>query len=129
MTQRYPALFLELKGIEGSEGAAIGKTQAAVGLDAKVEAFEKAFLRAGVKHYPSRKLWAKRALEAYQAAQPIKSPAEAAQPIPAPKPAPIPVTPLPEPAKGKGPLAAIIAVLIGLGAAAYAFLKSIGVAP
>ncbi|MET3925624.1 phage tail tip lysozyme [Devosia sp. 2618] len=50
----YAYLFIELKGIEGSEKAAIGKTVAAKGLDAKVEAFELAFLRAGVKHYPSR---------------------------------------------------------------------------
>ena len=33
-------------------------------LEAKVIAFEKAFLRAGVKHYPSRQQWAKVALDA-----------------------------------------------------------------
>lgn len=76
----YAWLFLELKGVEGTEGGAIGKTQAAVGLDAKVEAFEKAFLRAGVKHYPRRKKWAAIALDAWEAAK--------AAPAPAPKPAP-----------------------------------------
>lgn len=94
----YAYLFIELKGIEGDEKAAIGKTVAAKGLDAKVEAFEKAFLRAGVKHYPSRKLWAKRALEAYQTANPGSGPV----PLPLPPAAPIPVVPLPEPAKGRG---------------------------
>lgn len=60
----YAYLFLELKGVEGSEKAAIGKTVAAKDLDAKVIAFEKAFLRAGVKHYPSRQNWARIALDA-----------------------------------------------------------------
>ena len=67
----YAYLFIELSGIEGSEKAAIPKTVAAKGLDAKVEAFEKSFLRAGVKHYPSRKLWAKRALDAYSKVKPL----------------------------------------------------------
>ena len=111
----YAWLFLELKGIEGTEGAAIGKTVAAKGLDTKVEAFERAFLRAGVKHYDSRKLWAKRALEAYQAA---------GKAVDAPKPTPIPVTPLPEPAKGKGPPWAIIAIiLLGLAVAGLFFVR------
>ena len=64
----YAYLFIELKGIEGSEKAAIGKTVAADGLDAKVIAFEKAFLRAGIKHYPSRQRWAAIALDAYHKA-------------------------------------------------------------
>lgn len=112
----YAWLFLELKGIEGTEGAAIGKTQAAKDLDAKVEAFEKAFLRAGVKHYPARKKWAKIALEAYQAAPPAK---------PSPKPTPIPVHPLPEPAKGRGvPWGFIItAVLAAAALAAFFFVR------
>jgi hypothetical protein len=67
----YAYLFIELSGIEGSEKSAIPKTVAAKGLDAKVEAFEKSFLRAGVKHYPSRKLWAKRALDAYGKVKPL----------------------------------------------------------
>ena len=64
----YAYLFVELRGYEGSEKAAIGKTVAAKGLDAKVEAFERAFLRAGVKHYDSRKQWARIALDAWQKA-------------------------------------------------------------
>jgi hypothetical protein len=51
---------------------------AAVTLDAKVKAFEKAFLRAGVKHYPSRIKWAKIALLAYRK--------DSAKPTPAPAP-------------------------------------------
>lgn len=87
----YAYLFIELKGIEGSEKAAIGKLVAAKGLDAKVEAFEKAFLRAGVKHYPSRKQWAKIALDAWRAKSgtgiPIPEPTlPPAAPIPAPPP-------------------------------------------
>lgn len=77
----YAYLFIELKGIEGSEKAAIGKTVAAKGLDAKVEAFELAFLRAGAKHYPSRKQWAKIALDAWNKAAPAPVlPAEPANP-------------------------------------------------
>ena len=38
----------------------------AVTLEDKVVAFEKAFLRAGVKHYPSRQRWAQIALDVYE---------------------------------------------------------------
>ncbi len=58
----YKWLFLELKGAEKKAIPALLK---ATTLDAKVIAFEKAFLRAGVKHYPSRQQWAKVALDAY----------------------------------------------------------------
>lgn len=51
----YAWLFLELKG---SEAKALPPTLAAPALDAKVEAFERGFLRAGIKHYASRKQWA-----------------------------------------------------------------------
>lgn len=47
----------------------------------------------------------------------------------APKPSPIPVGPLPEPAKGKSPLAAVVAVIIAIGAGICAFLKSNGILP
>lgn len=63
----YDYLFLELKGVEGTESNAVPATIKAKCLDAKVEAFEKSFLRAGVKHYDQRKKWAKIALEAYTA--------------------------------------------------------------
>jgi hypothetical protein len=115
----YAYLFIELSGIEGSEKPAIPKTVAAKDLDAKVEAFEKAFLRAGVKHYPSRKLWAKRALEAFHAAKGNATPA------PAPKPQPIPVQPVPEPAQpsAKAPawLTVIIVIIAAAGVAAAFF--------
>lgn len=51
----YAWLFLELKG---SEAKAMPPTLAARGLDDKVVVFERGFLRAGVKHYASRKQWA-----------------------------------------------------------------------
>lgn len=55
-------LIVELRG---TEKAAVAATKRAVGLQAKVEAFEKTFERAGIKHYPSRLKWAKLALEAH----------------------------------------------------------------
>jgi len=57
----YGFLFVELSGAEGKR--ALPALRAAKGLDAKVEAFERTFLRAGVKHYPSRKKWAASALD------------------------------------------------------------------
>jgi hypothetical protein len=79
----YGFLFRELKG---PEKAAIAKTKKAVGLDAKAEAFERAFERAGVKHYPSRKAWAQVALSIYRQA-PKPAPAAPAAPVPPPAPA------------------------------------------
>lgn len=101
----YGFLFVELSGTEKKGIAAV---KAATGLDEKVEAFEKAFLRAGVKHYPSRKEWALRALTAYQAA--MTKPA-------APKPATPPTKPSNPAATPVG-----IAALIALAAAAIAGL-------
>jgi hypothetical protein len=106
----YAYLFLELKGIEGSEGKAIGKLVAAKGLDAKVEAFEKAFLRAGVKHYPSRKQWAKVALDAW------RSKSGTGIPIPEPTPTP-PVAEKPKP--GRAPTIIIAAVVLATLAVAF----------
>ena len=61
----YGFLFVELKG---TEKAAVAKTKAAVGLEAKVKAFELAYERAGHKAYASRLKWAQRALDAWNAA-------------------------------------------------------------
>lgn len=63
-TANYKWLYIELSG---SERAAIPAVKNAIGLDAKVQAFEAAFERAGVKHYESRNEWAQRALAAYRA--------------------------------------------------------------
>ncbi len=105
----YAYLFVELRGIEGSEKAAIGKLTKAVGLDAKVEAFEKAFLRAGVKHYPSRKQWAAIAMDAWR---------KQAGGVAIPKPTPV----LPKEAADKaGPPWAIIIGFFILAAALVAF--------
>jgi hypothetical protein len=62
-TANYKWLLLELRG---AERAAIPAVKNAVGLEAKVRAFEGAFERAGVKHYESRYEWAKIALDAYR---------------------------------------------------------------
>ncbi|HTM79039.1 MAG TPA: phage tail tip lysozyme, partial [Devosia sp.] len=106
----YAYLFLELKGIEGSEGKAIGKLVAAKGLDAKVEAFEKAFLRAGVKHYPSRKQWAAIALDAWRA--------KSSTGIPIPEPTQQP--PVAEkPKRGRAPAIIIAAIVLATLAVAF----------
>jgi len=90
----YAYLFLELKGLEGTESGAVGKVAAAVGLEAKVIAFERAYLRSGVKHDDSRLKWARIAADAVRASEP------APQPIPRPIPAE-PPQPAPEPPKAK----------------------------
>ncbi len=71
----YAWLFLELKG---AEARAIPATLAAVGLEGKVAAFERSFLRAGVKHYRSRDQWAKIALQEWTRSgqEPAPMPAE-----------------------------------------------------
>lgn len=61
--------------LKGPEKAAIAKTAKAKTLDAKVVAFELAFERAGVKHYPSRKQWARLALASFGDAPSPASPA------------------------------------------------------
>ncbi len=62
----YGWLFVELRS---TERAAIPAVKSAVGLQAKVRAFEMKFERAGIKHYNSRVKWAHQALEAYRAAE------------------------------------------------------------
>jgi hypothetical protein len=56
-------LLVELRG---SEKATVAKVAKAATLDEKTVAFEKAFERAGVKHYPARKKYALMALQAYE---------------------------------------------------------------
>jgi len=57
-----------------SEAKAIPAVKAARGLEAKVKAFEAAFERAGVKHYPSRIKYAEQALAAYKGGAPALAP-------------------------------------------------------
>jgi len=59
----YAWLFIELKG---SEAKALPRTAAASSLDDMVEAFELSYLRAGVKHYESRKIWARIARDEWE---------------------------------------------------------------
>lgn len=61
----YRFLVHELRG---AEKKAIGALTRAKTLSGKVQAFEKAFLRAGIKHYPGRLRWAEIALDAYKKA-------------------------------------------------------------
>jgi Phage tail lysozyme len=81
----YGFLLFELRT---SEPKAIGATRKAKGLEAKVKAFELAFERAGVKHYPSRIAWAKRAAGVLgpEAAEPKLAPDVQAVIPPPPKP-------------------------------------------
>lgn len=82
----YGFLLFELRT---AEPKAIGATRRAKGLEAKVKAFELAYERAGVKHYPSRIEWAKR-VQSLCEAEPIgpARPAPDVQAVipPAPKP-------------------------------------------
>lgn len=67
-TANYKWLFIELKGLEGSEGRAIPAVKNAVGLREKIIAFELAFERASPKYkaYDSRVTWANIALSAWR---------------------------------------------------------------
>lgn len=62
-TANYKFLFVELTG---SERGAIPAVKNAVGIEAKVRAFEASFERAGIKSYESRNEWAERAIDAYR---------------------------------------------------------------
>ncbi|MBJ3784016.1 phage tail tip lysozyme [Devosia sediminis] len=115
----YAYLFIELKGIEGSEKAAIGKTIAAEGLDNKVVAFEQAFLRAGVKHYPERKMWAAIALDAYHKAGSPVGPYPQAEPTPTLPSKP----PEPRPSAPNALSAFIIAIIVLAAAAAFFYWR------
>lgn len=98
----YKFLWVELNG---SERRAVGAVKSAKGLYNKTVAFERAFERAGIKHYSSRYVWAKRALAAYEAegvppSPPIPSPAEPEGVVN--KPSPVPDMPVPKLEKPKG---------------------------
>ena len=112
----YAYLYLELKGFEGTESGAIGKVAAAVGLEAKVKAFELAYLRAGVKHYDSRLKWARIAGDALRATEPAPTPVS-----PAPKPIPAePAHPAPDAPKAKnGCLGWLIFIAVVVAALAF----------
>lgn len=100
----YGYMFSELKG---PERKAIAKLKAAKGLAAKVKAFELAYERAGVKHYPSRNQWAAIALEAWHAVDGNPTlPAWALPPADKPGPAAPAPAPVPEPVIVEKPVVA-----------------------
>lgn len=84
MMTNYKFLYVELNG---PEGKVIAPLKQAKGLDAKVEVFSNKFLRPGIPHMDSRKVWARRALEAWNNRQPslfdTEKPAESVPTIPA----------------------------------------------
>ncbi|MGH6791963.1 MAG: TIGR02594 family protein [Methyloceanibacter sp.] len=80
----YGWVWNELKG---PESGAVVKIKAAIGLRAKVEAFEQAYERAKVDNYDERYGWAVRALDAWQEAgspMPQSAPASAPGPVEGP---------------------------------------------
>lgn len=79
MMTNYKFLYVELKG---PEGKVIAPLKQAKGLDAKVEVFSNKFLRPGIPHMDSRKVWARRALEAWNNRQPQKPTQEPVQSVP-----------------------------------------------
>lgn len=81
----YGFLLYELRT---TEKAAVGAVKNAATLDDKVKAFEMNFERAGVKHYDSRLIWARRALAAFGSAKPVPA-ASAVAPATPPAPAPV----------------------------------------
>lgn len=112
-------LIFELKT---TEKRAISAVKKANGLKAKVEAFENAYERSGVKAYAKRLQWAEIALDAYRKAGatvvPLPVPPKPAAPTePAPEPVPVPVPPPPKPTIHK-----VMAIILGALAAAIAAL-------
>jgi hypothetical protein len=113
----YKWLFLELKG---AEKAAIPALLKAKTLKGKVEAFEKAFLRAGVKHYPSRLKWAEIALDAFSDTAGQVAAEEPVVETPELPSAPTPIPSRPAPAKpGWLHWAMILGVAAAVGAAVF----------
>lgn len=90
--------------LKTTERRAIDKTKAAKSLLDKVQAFEMAYERAGVKHYLSRNKWAEIAREAYIKAQGQD---------PAVIPPPPDVEPIPT-QKPRGLLAAIVELILAI---------------
>lgn len=97
----YKFMFVELMTTEKHAIPAVVKAN---GLEAKVKAFELAFERAGVKHYPSRLTWARRALDAFQGApEAEKVPPWQRAKNAAPERPQAPPKPAPEPAQAPAP--------------------------
>ena len=69
MMTNYKFLFVELNG---PEGKVIPRLKAGKTLDEKVEIFMKVFLRPGIPHLDQRKIWARRALSAYEKRSDVK---------------------------------------------------------
>lgn len=111
-------LFL-VHELRTSEKAALKALAKADTLDTKVVAFELAFERAGIKHYPARKEWALKALHAYEAISPVVNvPVEAPQPpVQSEEPVVVPNVPQKEPSES-GALLKVLAALVAAGAIA-----------
>lgn len=106
--------FLEHE-LDGVEHSAVVMTKAAVGLDAKVKAFERGYERAGVKAYAGRINWAGIAKDAWNKGQTVP-------PKPAPAEQPPVVVPTTDEKPAANGLQKTMAVIAGLIAAAVAAL-------
>jgi hypothetical protein len=107
MDANYKFLFVELKGPEGRN--VLPKLKAAPSLDAKVEVFCNVFLRPGVPHMGSRKVWTARAITAFRAQNGTRAP------IPQSKPQSAPVKPARPSARWFDAIAAFFRSLISGG--------------
>lgn len=76
MDANYAFLFVELKG---PEGRVLKLLENGSTLDHKTEIFSRVFLRPGIPHIESRKVWAKRALVAWKAQEALPAPQEPVQ--------------------------------------------------
>lgn len=112
MEVNYKFLFVELHGDEGKDGKVLERVEAAKTLDEKTEIFMKEFLRPGIPHLDQRKIWAARALKAWETSEYAKK----SIPMPADTPEPSPATP--EPQKSKTSLWSILWEII------YAYISS-----
>jgi hypothetical protein len=90
----FNAMYLfSVEEMRGPEKRAIPALRRAKTLEDKTIAFERAYERAGVKHYPTRIRYAKLAVAAYKASGgdiPEPAPAKPAKPAPKPRPKPRP---------------------------------------
>jgi hypothetical protein len=119
MDANYKFLFVEL---QGPEGRVLGKLRAAPTLDAKVAVFSEGFLRPGIPHMASRRVWAARAITAYRAAVGSKAAPAPTKSAPPPRNAPS------KPAVARKAPAGVIGIILAvIGAGVLAVLKSKGV--
>lgn len=116
----YKFFFVETKTTHN--GAWVAAVKAASGLTAKVVAFERAFERAGVKHYDSRVTWAQKALEIYMK-HPERRQVPAEYQMEKPPMEPV-VKPIPA-SKSTSIISAAVVVLLSVGGLFWPWLQNV----